>query len=375
MLDEIREYEQYTFEPVEEMKKEHIRLKFANLIKKDFGGLVRAMTIVARQCIFRESDEAEDFDEESVRNHLKEWCDGWLNRYIRHAFLEKNLEELREKLKDEALVNLLGEIQPDSGVEVLVAAKDEFFSKAKELGKEENAIFGRISSSIEALKELQGKKTYFAKRLFESGESTEKEKPKEKDFAQKKNDYHKITYDRIIANALEQGRLHRYYLVCKSDSVPFDLIRKYTEKNKQDGKELIDTDKDLILKMTAAYLLQQAGYNPEYAPEYVVITLTDISNWMIKKDKPSNFEFEKYKFRDTGESLFDKRTISSTDKKKDGMSKKGNLTKTRIHPQWAKQFYLVDESEIDNLENRGRIFFSDVAGKMLSERENKRYNE
>ena len=124
--------------------------------------------------------------------------------------------------------------------------------------------------------------------------------------------------------------------------------------------------------MTALYLLQQTSYDPGEAPEYVVITLTDISNWMIKKDKPSNFDLDKYKFVSTGEGLFDKKTISSMDKK-DAPGKKGNLAKTRIHPKWAKEFYLVDEGEIDNPEHKGRIFFSDIGGKQLWETENQRY--
>ena len=64
MLDEVREYGLYTIEPPRNLKKEQCRLKFANLIKKDFGGLVRAMTIIARQYIFSEGEEY--FDEEKV---------------------------------------------------------------------------------------------------------------------------------------------------------------------------------------------------------------------------------------------------------------------------------------------------------------------
>ena len=366
MLDEVREYGLYTIEPPRNLKKEQCRLKFANLIKKDFGGLVRAMTIIARQYIFSEGD----FDEEKVCGRLASWCDGWLNQYIRHTFLAQDLESLSGRIKDGTLLDLLHGMEPDREIDGLMAARDEFLSKATGLDKESKELFGRVSSTISALKELKGKKTYFAKSLFDVGNTGDRVK---QDTTQKKNDYHKITYDRIIANALEQGRLHRYYLVCKSNSLPFDSVRKFTEKNKGSGKKLVSTDKDLLLKMTAAYLLQQTGYAPGYAPEYVVITLTDISNWMIKKDKPSNFELDKYKFVNTGEGLFDKKTISSTHKK-DGVCKKGNLAKTRIHPEWAKEFYLVDERDIDHPEHKGRIFFSDIDGKMLCETENRRYS-
>ncbi len=366
MLDEVREYGIYTIEPPRNLKKEQCRLKFANLIKKDFGGLVRAMTIIARQYIFSEGEEY--FDEEKVRERLSSWCDGWLNQYIRHTFLTQDLDSLSSRIKDGTLLDLLHGMEPDCEIEGLMAARDEFLSKATELDKDSKELFGRVSATISALKELKGKKTYFAKSLFDVGNTGDRGK---QDTAQKKNDYHKITYDRIIANALELGRLHRYYLVCRSESLPFDSIRKFTDKNKS-GKKLADTDKDLLLKMTAAYLLQQIGCSLGEAPEYVVITLTDISNWMIKKDKPSNFDLDKYKFVSTGEALFDKKTISSMGKK-DASGKKGNLAKTRIHPEWTKEFYLVDEGEIDNSEHKGRIFFSDISGKMLWETENQKY--
>ena len=368
MLDEVREYGLYTIEPPRNLKKEQCRLKFANLIKKDFGGLVRAMTIIARQYIFSGGKDREDFDEENVRERLASWCDGWLNQYIRHTFLAQDLDSLSNRVKDGTLLDLLHGMEPDCEIDRLMAARDDFLNRATDLDKDSKELFGRVSAAISALKELKGKKKYFAKSLFDVGNTGDRGK---KDTAQKKNDYHKITYDRIIANALELGRLHRYYLVCRSGILPFDSVRKFTDKNK-DGKKLADTDKDLLLKMTAAYLLQQIGFTPGHAPEYVVITLTDISNWMIKKDKPSNFDLDKYKFVNTGEGLFEKKTISSTDKK-DVSGIKGNLAKTRIHPEWVKEFYLVDEGEIDNPENRGRIFFSDIEGKMLWETENRRY--
>ncbi|MCR5176922.1 MAG: hypothetical protein K6C05_08760 [Anaerovibrio sp.] len=373
MLDELQEFKQYTDENFVNLKKEECRLKYSTFIKHDFCGLPRAMTVVARQFIFQNADPPQEFNEEEVRKRLKEWCENWLPQYIRYAFLSNDLKELRSNLKDEALLGIVNKIDPGSDLGELLSFKGKLEEMAEHnaLGKDEKTLFSKIRYSIEALNKLRSTTLAFDKRIFsieEQGANAIKRQETNK------NDYHRITYDRIIANALEQGQLHRYYLVCKSDKVPYnpDSVKKYTTGKKENGLKLSDSDKDLLLKFTAAYLLKMKSYPPGYAPKYMAIPRMDIANWMKKKDKPSNFELEKYKFVESREGLFDTRTVGSSDK--DGMSNKGNITKTYIHPDWVDQFYIVDEKDIDNPEHHGRIFFSDAIGEMLCSRENKRYN-
>ena len=152
MLDEVREYGLYTIEPPRNLKKEQCRLKFANLIKKDFGGLVRAMTIIARQYIFSGGKEREDFDEENVRERLASWCDGWLNQYIRHTFLAQDLDSLSNRVKDGTLLDLLHGMEPDCEIDRLMAARDDFLNRATDLDKDSKELFGRVSAAISALK-------------------------------------------------------------------------------------------------------------------------------------------------------------------------------------------------------------------------------
>jgi hypothetical protein len=102
MLDEVWEYGISTVEPPINLKKEQCRLKFANLIKKDFGGLVRAMTIIARQYIFSEGKDSEDFDEEKFAldvlesfNKFNTTLESLSNNMISS---QRNMQELQAKV-------------------------------------------------------------------------------------------------------------------------------------------------------------------------------------------------------------------------------------------------------------------------------------
>ncbi|WP_037355219.1 hypothetical protein [Selenomonas sp. FC4001] len=381
MLDEFREYEQYTGDYADKKNELICRLKFSNLVKNDFCGLNRAMTIIARYNIFHKNNGGGLFNEDEIRNSLSLWCDNWLTGYIRHMFFERDCNELVKELKESEdsrndLLLFANNILQTNDIDSMITILNEYsyiynsgYLDVKN-DKKINDIVGRIKYSVDALVKLSEKKRYFSKRMFNFFDG-EHERGVRRDKA-RRNSIHMISYDRIIANALDQGQLHRYYLVCKSDSVPFNLIRKTTPKTNE--KKLIDTDMDLILKMTASYLLQKNGCDEQCSPDYVVISLTDISNWMIKKDKPSNFELDKYRFLNTGERLFDKRVISSGLNDKGSDNKTGNLAKTYINHKWIEQFYLIDEKEIDNPEHNGRIFFSDYPGEMLFKRQNIKYS-
>lgn len=146
MLNEIGEFEQYTAPQAN-------RLKYYTLIKGNFSGLERAMTIIARRVIFGLNDEPRRTVEEA-RDCLKIWLGfktaenplvptGWLPAYI-------------------------GNLNPQT----------ETVNKR--------------------LEELRKKDAAFDRSVFRL---TERE-------------FRAITYDRVIANALIFGKLRRYYLVC-----------------------------------------------------------------------------------------------------------------------------------------------------------------
>ena len=230
-----------------------------------------------------------------------------------------------------------------------------------------------VMKIIDVLIKLNNKAKYYNKSFYSSN------------FKNKPYDLNTITLDRIIANAFTMGRLEQYYLVC--DGNPFEAvtIKKNTaEANPQSTKpqknntnviekKLLDprnNDKDLILKITANYLLQKRFTDQEY----VVFNKTDMSNWMWKKGKADNFNLFMYKL-DTGnspndctaiiakrrapeklESLFNL-VILGADKKQ---GKKGtSKVKLKVHPDWIKLFRLVRIQDIMKSENKNALYFSD----------------
>lgn len=94
----------------------------------------------------------------------------------------------------------------------------------------------RILSLLKALVKLADRNKNFSKNLF--GDLN----------AKGDIPFRAITYDKIIANALFAGKLRRYYLSC--DSELFN-----TKKILKGSKNLLESDKDMILKITAKYLL------------------------------------------------------------------------------------------------------------------------
>lgn len=353
MLNEIREYEEYTL-PIESLSNvENPRLKFFSLIKKSFSGLERALTIIARHYI---NDETAELDEEKIKNHLRLWIgfevvdsknniiaenpNGWLNNYIRKVFLEKYLQECYNKCAEFKKVY---DISAADEIDDLMEKKNSLpnFDSDKDL----SLNVGRVKHVITALYDLRYRAKLFENPMF----NTENEKVTA---SKPGNNFKQITYDLILANAFNLDTLKRYYLVCKEE--PFQKLINYSEK-KSKGTKLEVDDEDLILKIVAMYLLQQL--NSSCIQEYVYINKMEIYNWLLDK---TNFELEKYRFQLSNEEIFYESIIG------------GNVKKIKIHPEFRSIFKIVEEMEFDKSENNGRIFFSDFgAGSHLEK--NKRY--
>lgn len=295
MLNEIREYEQYTA-PLDTLKEPAARrLKYLTLIKSHLGGLERAMTIIARWFIFKDNDTVENFNEATIIEILKAWCGFQSKNDISEA------EHLKDWLPKYIRQVLLGEA----------------------LQKQETNRIKLINTWLE---KLNNRNKEFSKSMYPDNFKSE-------------NSYKAITYERIIANAFLEGKLEMYYLLCETDPLESECIRKNTTTN----VKMKEPDYDLLLKATAYYLLQKRDNGQEYA----FFNQSDFANWLLVKADPKNFELEKYLLTATGEPLFSKTTIGH------------NTTKIKIHPKWMEKFRLVKAADIDNPENRGRIFYSD----------------
>ena len=140
------------------------------------------------------------------------------------------------------------------------------------------------------------------------------------------------------------------------------MARKKTEKKKATTQILPEGSKkdkdshqharDLVLKITASYLLQKK-YTEE---EQVYFNQVDLTNWLVlEKANVGSSGLNVFRYGKDPEPvpLFNLTTISN------------NVTKLKVHPEWIKNFWLVRAEEIKNLKP-GLIYYIDQgAGEYL----------
>ena len=334
MLNEIGEYEQYTLSPKELLNCKNRRLKHCN-IKNSFSGLERVMTIITRHFIF---DTPVGSEENELRELLKAWCgfkhkaktilpehfNGWLNNYIKRVLaFETAYDCLTYERLPTDLKTVIEKFLADRDFEVKesLAILENFKFTNDDVPKRLKENVGKLKNLLKALNELPDKGKNFSKNLF-GGVDAKGDTP-----------FRAITYDRIIANALLEGKLRCYRLACDQEIFETEIILK-------DGKKLSAKDKDIILKMTAEYLLQRRNSNQEF----IVTNNANMMNWLAG-EKPDCSKRENYTFAETKEKLFEIIKIERI-----------NITKVKLHPKWAKHFRLIE----DGIDSKwGRIFFSD----------------
>ena len=329
MLNEIREYEQYTY-PLDD-KHQAIRLQNKGLCNQ-LSGTARAMTIIARKSIF-EYNGPEGIIQ--AKNDLRVWCgdikgdpgtvsDGivyaWLPSYMSQVLGEEKALEFEDYLRKEPglktsprykeVCSLFRDVHANLNIEAYRTKdkRDRLMNKAqklslfcKELGdndkqrdKTSNA-YAPLYNIIKALNTLNGRYSAngYNKKMFN-----------DKLARTEKNDFKKISYDRIIADAIAAGPLRRFYLVCenadfsgisvkteKRTSYPFTKKKECSEWS---GKTMQKAD--LIMKTVAAFLLEQEARNSDNPYGSIApVNLTDISNWMTGKtgtDTLKSFEIK-----------------------------------------------------------------------------------
>lgn len=344
MLNELAEYKQYTL-PVDD----HNRLKYFTLIKGNFSGIKRALTIVARHHIFGDNNSPENFDADKIKNFLKAWCGfdfdkkydvpenllNFLPKYIRKKFLDPKIAELQQLTSSNAeissIIEVLYKTPSLENLNIVSNGLKNIF------GDDFNSVVGRIEELINALDDLKQKSNYCNKNIFDS-------------YISDKNSFRLLNFDRIIADALLLGKLRNYSLVCDADPFEDFEIKKCTTK-KPSGKNLLPANKDLILKLTAVYLIN-AKYNNQ---KFIPINQSDIINW-LNKEKEDKFDLDQFKIFPSERRLFEMRIVGNLSaNKKGGM----NVKKISLDSIWLENFKLIEESEFNETQNRGRIFFSD----------------
>lgn len=175
-------------------------------------------------------------------------------------------------------------------------------------------------------------------------------------------------YDKITDEAVFQRELRNYALCCSSPEFEKISIRKGATgcENKNGSESLSETDRDNILKMTAACLMelmrlpsckgrenivwnrrpwqvQNRMLSPGgrgYAILQVPIHSVDLKSWCMNPSPWQELDFSRYQFRNKGqdEPLFETNT-------------RGNQTSVTLNKTWCKEcdWHLIDITEGDQV--------------------------
>ena len=311
MLNEIRELEQYTADP------DSKRLKIRYIGQKNLTGIARAMTIIARWCIFDEFKELETA--QKISN----------TKYILSLWLG-NLPE--EKVKDSYLSEKYGYLENWMGkyLESLFEKKDN----------------PKLREALDSLKIKRDKSIY---REYNTG---------------KKNDRNAVLYEHIIAQAMQLGKLKNRYLVCRNftgnKSELAAHLTKYASLKPLDLKKITDRRSfDNILKITAYYLLAEGKRSDGYKR----IVVTDFINWLVtdvRMEKMYSKDMCLYKYKQ--QNLFDKKSAKEKDTNSDQL--------VRINSQWLEDmgWCLMTEEELEaaRATNSSLKYFYDEGNKLMT---------
>ena len=335
MLNEIREFEQYSYNCVN--NHEQGRLKHKALISNSFSGIGRAMTTVARYYMFLEDKNMKHLSsiaEQEALTAIKLWCGAnvvektaaesirdWLPNYIRYVLLSKQVERFKNEsnnskcdLSEERdIVNRITE--RTSGEELIELSEQlqeryEGTSDLQRISAYKNWIFP-ITHCIERVEEMSKLRKRFGHHMFQF------------EFQKSdSNDIKAITYERILAEAFHKGSLKRYYLCCDDKSILADYSpKKY----------------DITLKTIASYLLNKNDELMEQS--WVFINKTDIINWLKDINKADNYKLDS--------SVFQTQKLG------------GNMIKLCVEKYFVKHFVIIEESLFNEEDWNNGFFFRD----------------
>ena len=341
MLNEIKEFDQYTFSlSCEENYNKEGRLRYRDLRNK-LSGITRAMTIIARHYLFENGENADEEAIEKARVALKLWCGAkniecpkdmeqlkdWLPTYVRNYLMKKHLDSYADKQDSDCiptevneLINQICDCSEDEQLQKLAIELKNICesNEDKEFGSLYNRYIKPICTCISTIKDIGYGRKRFGKSIFDFEPTS-------------KDDFKAVTYDSIIATALNAGPLKQYYLYCNDINIP--LIYDLKEK-----------ERDMVLKTAAAFLLNKC---PEQK-RYVFIVKADVSNWM--KERPKEYILPKI-HDENGKEIavfnFHEHEI------------KKNALKLYIKPSWIEHFSLIEKEDIDKIDKKTGVFFRD----------------
>lgn len=333
MLDEILEYEQYSFD-LSNPTGCFARLKRSRLICGDFSGLNRVLTIIARHFLY-DVYAGDDCWKDKTIKALKSWLGhknpaadrgansevleiySWLPHYIEMFFLSASLNELKDMIANSNLTKsekaaidlLIGKVYTSKKVKEKNEAASLVAEECERLGfvPKNNPVDKSILKITGFLNRLSGRKSFNFSGYSDSGEA---------------NDINSICYDRILGNARRGGKLNKFYLACEKNPVE--------EVTMLSGRKLKESDKDIVLKLTAYCMLELSKKGTQTVNQTKVIYINEsaLVNWLILK-KCEKDKFVKFQYK--GDILFE-HPISSW--KESGQKKGINTKKIQINQNW-----------------------------------------
>ena len=331
MLNEIKEFEQYSFDFI---NNQQARLKY-KAFSKGYSGIERALISVARYYLFLEDNKMTSIipkAEQRALTAIKLWCGGkepptddeteivrdWLPKYIRYTFLNDYVQHFKEnERKNKKFSNEISEIIDRISDACSEDDLKDISNELKEIKKNMtnaslyNNWISPIDRCIDLYVDLVTIRRKYGKHMFKF------EITKQED-----NDLKALTYEKIIANAFIKGPLKRYYLCCDD----CNLIDQFDIK-----------DRDTVLKTIASYLLNKNKTSPEQ--EWTYFNKTDVVNWLKDISKTDDFKLDT--------SIFQTQKVA------------GNTLKLRVKDDFLKHFKIVEENELKKRDWKNGIFFRD----------------
>lgn len=350
MLDEFKEYKQYSFDTETNTSIENHRLYYASLCKNaEFAGIERAMTIVARKYMFTDDGEK---NIDSARIALEAWCGAsntpddikkekiynWLYKYIRNCLLKEKINELvkaNEKYScfSAETMELVSEVDQASNEKELhsISEKLQGQSKKEKDCNKYNTYVLPVINCVKTILKLPDKRKQFGHSLFVISESKYSQKGKKN-----QNDYKTIVYDKILAAASDLGPLQKNHLLLDSVEIFKELRLKSEEQ------------KDKFLKTIAAYLLLRRYPEQEFVP----INITDLINWHVSKKD------EKFK-QMIDQLVYEEEPVFI------GINASKNQKKLKINEKILSHFKIVSETDMEKEwkafreDNKDAVFYDD----------------
>lgn len=289
MLNEILEYEEYISKD-----EKVIRLGSRGLNNK-LGGYVRALIIIARHFLFGENMENPASNIESTIECLKAWL---------------GFEYDEAKLNNSA----------KSEIESIKNWFPDCINKISKSSEHENVL----------LNILETKKATLQFYLYTN--------PSKK--TNDKNSAKSVTYESIIADALDQGPLNKYLLKVKDA-----MFEGLTKESNSNDVDINQTDEDLIKKLTAYYLISQKEQIARQC--WIIINSVNLMNWSTRNnDLNHNKWLEKFTYNST--ALFEKTNIGN------------NTIKIKINKEWIDDNKIEIVSYGDYNPNDGFTYYEDM---------------